>query len=154
MPPVEPVEMESTVGKVLSPRKGLTPERGAAIVLWLGVVLVVVSIVGGLLTTFRSSSVISYFPPDADMSLLDRLQVFVQSALTPVAWSSMVLGIGVGLHIWVRRPVAAAPAVPLPDLEPAPVQLPPPGTGAVSKGDVPGVVRLAPSAADDDFWRR
>lgn len=146
--------MESTVGKVLSPRKGLTPERGAAIVLWLGVVLVALSIVGGLLTTFRSNSVISYFPPDADMSLLDRLQLFVQSALTPVAWSSMVLGIGVGLHIWVRRPVAAPPAVPLPDLEPAPVQLPPPGTGAVSKGDAPGVIRIAPSATDDDFWRR
>lgn len=154
MPPVEPVEMESTVGKVLSPRKGLTPERGAAIVLWLGVVLVALSIVGGLLTTFRSNSVISYFPPDADMSLLDRLQLFVQSALAQVAWSSVVLGIGVGLHIWVRRPVAAAPAAPLPDLEPAPVQLPPPGTGAVSKGDAPGVIRIAPSATDDDFWRR
>lgn len=139
--------MESTVGKVLSPRKGLTPERGAAIVLWLGVVLVVLSLVGGLLMTFRSSSVISYFPPDADLSLLDRLQVFVQSSLTPVAWSGVVLGIGVGLHIWVRRPVAApAPVVEaLPELDAAPVQLPPPPTG---------VVRIQPTPADDDFWRR
>lgn len=146
--------MESTVGKVLSPRKGLTPERGAALVLWLGAALLALSIIGGLLATFRSGSVLSYFPPDADLGLLDRLQLFLQSSLTPVAWSSVVLGIGVGLHIWVRRPVAAAPTAPLPDLEPAPVQLPPPGTGAVSKNDAPGVIRIAPSAADDDFWRR
>ena len=142
------LETESTVGKALSPRKGLTPERGAAIVLWLGVVLVVLSIVGGLLTTFRSNSVISYFPPDADMSLLDRLQLFAQSSLTQVAWSAVVLGIGVGLHIWVRRPVAgtAVVAAPLPEIDESPVQLPPAGSGALSIAPLP--------PADDDFWRR
>jgi hypothetical protein len=138
--------MESTVGKVLAPRKGLTPERGAAIVLWLGLGLMVLSVVGGLLMAFRNGPY-SYFPSDADLSLLDRFQVFVQSSLTPVAWSGVVLGIGVGLHIWVRRPVAApAPVVEaLPELEAAPVQLPPSPTG---------VVRIQPTPADDDFWRR
>lgn len=138
--------MESTVGKVLSPRKGLTPERGAAIVLWLGVVLVALSLVGGVLLTFRSGPY-SYFPTDGELSWLDRLQVFVQASLTQLAWSSIVLAIGIGLHIWVRRPVAASgPAVEtLPELDAAPVQLPPPATG---------VVRIQPTPADDDFWRR
>ena len=138
--------MESTVGKVLAPRKGLTPERGAAIVLWLGVVLLAVSLIGGVVLSFRNGPY-SYFPSDADLSLLDRLQVFVQASLTQVAWSAMVLAIGIGLHIWVRRPVAApAPVVEaLPELDAAPVQLPPPPTG---------VVRIQPTPADDDFWRR
>ena len=154
MPPVEQVErlgqMEaaSTVGKALTPRKGLTPERGAATVLWLGVVLVVMSVVGGLLATFRTSSVISYFPPDAEMSVVDRFQLFVQSSLAQVAWSAVVLGIGVGLHIWVRRPVAGSPAAPapLPEIDESPVQLPPAGSGALTVAPLP--------PADDDFWRR
>jgi hypothetical protein len=143
---VEPVEMESTVGKVLAPRKGLTPERGAAIVLWLGLGLMVMSVVSGLLAAFRNGP-ISYFSSDTDSNLLDRFQVFVQASITPLAWSAVVLAIGIGLHIWVRRPVAApAPAVEaLPELDAAPVQLPPPPTG---------VVRIQPTPADDDFWRR
>ncbi|MEN9643433.1 MAG: hypothetical protein RL238_102 [Actinomycetota bacterium] len=152
MPRVEHVEMvgqtASTVGKALSPRKGLTPERGAAIVLWLGVVLVVISVVGGLLNTFRNSS-FSYVPTGVDVGLLDRVQIFVQSSITQVAWSALVLALGIALHIWVRRPaavMATAPAPTLPEIDESPVALPQPGTGAISITPVP--------AADDDFWRR
>lgn len=139
----------STVGKALSPRKGLTPERGAAIVLWLGVVLVTISVIGGLLNTFRSGP-LSFAPTGVDLGLLDRLQMFVQSSLIQIAWSALVLALGIALHIWVRRPVAVAQPVAatpeLPEVDESPVQLPPPGTGAISIAPVP--------AADDEFWRR
>lgn len=126
----------------------LTAERGAAIVLWLGAALIVVSIVAGVLQAFRSGP-FGFFGDTQDISALDRFQVFVQTALANIAFSALVLAAGVALHLWATRPapppVASPPPEPehLPELERSPVVMPP---------REPSPIPLVP--ADDDFWRR
>jgi len=126
----------------------LTPARGAAIVLWLGVVLFVMSVAAGLLQSIGRGP-FGFFDESSDVSLVDRFQVFVQTALANIAFSGLVFAVGVGLHVWATRPVApvapAAPAEPeaLPELEQSPVVLP---------AREPSPIPLVP--ADDDFWRR